>query len=82
MRMNAARTLLALAFGLAALAAGAADPRPDGDWVAGDGSVVSGIDELIRRFESFFADPTFIAFERKTETVILDKKAARASLTS
>ena len=47
--------------------------------IAGDGSVVSGIDQLIRRFESFFADPTFIAFERKTETVILDRKAARAS---
>lgn len=47
--------------------------------IAGDGSVVSGIDELIRRFESFFADPTFIAFERKAETVILDKAGTRAS---
>lgn len=40
MRMSAARKLLALAFGLAALAAGAADPRLDGDWVAGDGATV------------------------------------------
>lgn len=47
--------------------------------IAGDGWVVSGLDELIRRFDEFFKDPTFIAFERKTETVILDKAGARAS---
>ena len=47
--------------------------------IAGDGSVVSGMEELIRRFTEFFKDPTFITFERKAETVILDKGAARAS---
>jgi hypothetical protein len=47
--------------------------------IAGDGSVVLGIEALIQRFNEFFKDPTFIAFERKTETVILDKNGARAS---
>lgn len=47
--------------------------------IAGDGSVVSGMDELIRRFAEFFKDPTFVTFERKTETVILDGNGARAS---
>lgn len=47
--------------------------------IAGDGTVISGMEKLIGRFESFFADPTLITFERKTDTVILDKKGQRAS---
>ncbi|MBM3533004.1 MAG: nuclear transport factor 2 family protein [Alphaproteobacteria bacterium] len=47
--------------------------------IAGDGSVILGLEDLIGRFESFFRDPTFIAFDRKAETVILDKQGARAS---
>ena len=47
--------------------------------IAGDGSVILGMEDLIGRFESFFKDPTFITFDRKTETVILDKQGARAS---
>jgi hypothetical protein len=47
--------------------------------IAGDGSVIAGIDALIDRFAAFFSDPTFITFDRKTETVVIDKKMIRAS---
>lgn len=47
--------------------------------IAGDGTAISGIEALIARFEAFFADPTFITFDRRTETVTLDAKGARAA---
>ena len=47
--------------------------------IAGDGSVISGIDALIERFTSFFDDPTFITFDRKADTVVIDGKGARAA---
>lgn len=64
MRMNAARKLLALAFGLAALATGAADPRPDGDWVAGDGAAVRIVADRDGRLQVRVGEET-MAVERE-----------------
>lgn len=62
--MSAARTLLALAFGLAALAAGAADRRPDGDWIAGDGAAVRIVADRDGRLQVRVGEET-MAVERE-----------------
>jgi hypothetical protein len=47
--------------------------------IAGDGSLIPGVEAVIAAFEAQFADPAFVAYVRETETVELDQAGARAA---
>lgn len=47
--------------------------------ITGEGSVISGAAAVIDAFAAQFRDPSFVTYERLTETVRLDQAAARAA---
>lgn len=49
--------------------------------IAGDGSLIVGVEAVLQAFEASFRDPTFAAYLRTPETVTLDSAGARAAET-
>lgn len=52
---------------------------PDARLIGGEGGLLSGADEIIAAFESQFADPDFIAYERTPGEITLDQDGERAA---
>ena len=49
--------------------------------IAGDGSLMMGVDSVLAAFESQFRDASFVTYLRTTETVRADQDEARAAET-
>lgn len=47
--------------------------------IAGDGSLLLGVDDVVAAFASQFADKGFVAYVRTTERIDLDAAGARAA---
>jgi ketosteroid isomerase-like protein len=47
--------------------------------IAGDGRVISGRDAVMEAFTAQFGDPAFIAYVRTSDTILMDKRGARAA---
>lgn len=52
---------------------------PDINLIAGDGSLIVGVDEVLRAFAAQFKEPGFGAYVRTTQTVALDQAGDRAA---
>ena len=53
------------------------DPRVT--LIAGDGSLLLGVEDVVAAFASQFADKGFVAYVRTTERIALDSAGARAA---
>lgn len=52
---------------------------PDAHLIGGEGGLLIGADAIIAAFESQFADPTFITYERRSGEITLDHEGSRAA---
>jgi len=52
---------------------------PDANLIAGDGGLIVGSAAIVAAFAGQFADPGFIAYERRPAEIALDADAARAA---
>lgn len=52
---------------------------PDIKLIAGDGSLLTGVEAVVQAFAQQFRDPAFVTYERITEAVALDQAGARAA---
>jgi ketosteroid isomerase-like protein len=51
----------------------------DAKLIAGEGSLLAGVDEIIRAFEGQFRDPDFVTYVRSPERIEVDQQGARAA---
>ncbi len=52
---------------------------PNATLIAGDGSLLLGAEAIVQAFAAQFADPTFVAYVRTTQTVEVDSAGERAA---
>ncbi len=52
---------------------------PDVKVIVGDGSLITGVDELIAAFKSQFKDPAFVAYVRTPSKITIDLSGDRAA---
>ncbi|MDR3508105.1 MAG: nuclear transport factor 2 family protein [Caulobacteraceae bacterium] len=52
---------------------------PDIKVIAGDGSLLVGVEQVLGAFHDQFQDPAFLTYERKTASVSIDADGARAA---
>jgi hypothetical protein len=53
--------------------------HPEVKLIAGDGTLIAGVDDVLAAFHAQFQDPGFIAYVRTTQSVTLDQDGARAA---
>ena len=53
--------------------------HPDVKLIAGDGTLIQGVDQVLQAFAAQFQEPSFIAYVRTTESVTVDQDGSRAA---
>lgn len=54
---------------------------PDANLIGGEGGLIIGAEAILAAFRAQFADPDFVAYERISEQVTVDKDGLRAAET-